>query len=45
MLVALGVPMEYINGALRVSFGECNTKEDVDFLLDNLVRIVGELRG
>lgn len=45
VLVALGVPKDYINGTLRVTFGEHNTKEDVEFLLDNLVRIVGELRG
>lgn len=40
-----GVPKEYINGSLRTTFGEHNTKEDVDFLLDNLERIVKELRN
>jgi len=40
-----GLPPEYINGTLRVTFGEVNTKEDVDFLIDNLCRIVSELRG
>lgn len=45
VLVALGVTKDYINGTLRVTFGEHNTKEDVDFLIENLVKIVGELRG
>lgn len=40
-----GLPADYINGTLRVTFGEENTKEDVDFLLDNLCGIVAELRG
>lgn len=44
MLVALGVPKDYINGTLRVTFGDQNTKEDVDFLIDNLCEIIKELR-
>lgn len=44
VLVALGVPKDYINGTLRVTFGEQNTKEDVDFLIDNLCKIIQELR-
>ena len=44
-LLLFGVPKEYINGTLRVTFGEENTKEDVDFLIDNLCRIINELRG
>lgn len=45
VLVAIGLPSEYINGTLRVSFGEENTKEDVDFLVDNLCAIVSDLRA
>lgn len=45
VLTAMGVPKEYINGSLRTTFGEHNTKEDVDFLLDNLEIIVTELRN
>ena len=44
VLIAIGTPKEYINSALRVTFGEENTKEDVDFLIDNLARIVEEVR-
>jgi len=43
-LLLFGVPKDYIGGTLRVTFGECNTREDVDFLVDNLVSIVSELR-
>lgn len=44
VLLAIGVPLDYIEGSLRVTFGEENTKEDVDFLLDNIERIVKEER-
>lgn len=40
-----GTAPEYIEGSLRITFGEHNTKEDVDFLIDNLERIVNELRN
>lgn len=39
-LQQFGLTPEYINGALRVTFGEENTKEDIDFLVDNLYRII-----
>lgn len=39
VLVELGIPINYINGSLRVTFGEENTKDDVDFLIENLVKI------
>jgi len=44
-LPLFGVPKEYIGGTLRVTFGEYNTKEDVEFLVDNLVSVISELRG
>lgn len=44
VLISIGVPYDYINGTLRVTFGEENTKEDVDFLIDNLCKIIEELR-
>lgn len=31
-------------GALRVSFSEENTMEDVDYLIENLVDIVDKIR-
>lgn len=44
VLASIGTTSEYIEGSLRTTFGECNTKEDVDFLVDNLERVVNELR-
>lgn len=45
VLVAIGLPPEMANGALRVTFGDDNTKEDVDYLVDSLVEIVEKLRA
>lgn len=33
VLVSIGLKEEYINGALRVTFGRENTKEEIDFLV------------
>ena len=33
------------NGALRVSLGEENTKEEIDFLVDTLQKIIIKLRN
>jgi cysteine desulfurase len=44
VLISIGVPREFIGGTLRVTFGEENTREDVDFLVDNLCKIVEELK-
>ncbi len=45
VLTAIGLPPKLANGSLRVTFGKENTKEDVDFLIDTLVKIVGDLRN
>ena len=45
VLLAIGLKEEEARGALRVTFGEENTKEDVDYLVDNLVEIVQRLRN
>lgn len=39
VLTAIGLQKELSKGALRISFGEDNTKEDVDFLVNELVKI------
>ena len=44
VLIAIGLPKEIAYGSLRTSFGEENTKEDIDFLVDNLVEIIDRLR-
>lgn len=44
VLVAIGLQPEIAQGALRVTFGDENTKEDVDYLVDTLVEAVEKLR-
>ena len=44
VLTAIGLTDEYTEGTLRVTFGDENTKEDIDYLIKNLVEIVKELR-
>ena len=45
VLLAIGVSRDRAKGALRVTFGKENTKEDVDFFVSVLVEIVNELRN
>ena len=45
VLLAIGLPHEIAHGSLRISFGTYNTKEDVDYLIDNLVEIITRLRN
>ena len=40
VLTAIGLPSDFAKGTLRISFGEDNTKEDIDFLVAELVKIV-----
>ncbi len=44
VLLAIGLKHEIAHGSLRVSFGECNTMEDVDRIVESLKTIVARLR-
>lgn len=44
VLLAIGLPHEIAHGSLRISIGKYNTKEEIDYLIDSLVEIVGRLR-
>lgn len=44
ILLAIGVPTNVARSSLRVTFGRENTIEDVDYLVENLSRIVKKLR-
>lgn len=44
VLMAIGLPHEIAHGSLRISFGDENTHEDVDYLLEVLPIIVQRLR-
>ena len=42
VLIAIGNKEDELNGALRVTFGYENTKEDVDYLIKCLIQTVNE---
>lgn len=44
VLMALGLPHEIAHGSLRLTIGDMTTKEDIDFVVDNLEKIVLRLR-
>ena len=44
VLLAIGLPHEIAHGSLRISIGKYNTKEEIDYVVENLVEIVGRLR-
>ena len=44
VLIAIGLPTKLAYGSLRVTFGIDNTKEDVDFLVEHLIKIVNDMR-
>jgi len=45
VLLAIGVPMAIAHGSIRFSFGKMNTKEEVDYTVDVLVKTVNQLRS
>ena len=45
VLLALGLPHEVAHGSLRLSFGDYNTMEDVDYILEILPQIIERLRN
>ena len=44
VLTSIGLSPQMANSTLRVSFGRCNTKEDVDFLIKTLQELVLNMR-
>ena len=45
VLLAIGLPHEIAHGSLRLTLSEDNTKEEIDFVVEQLVQIVGRLRS
>ena len=45
VLLAIGLPHEIAHGSIRISIGKYNTKEEVDYLIEQLVEIVERLRA
>lgn len=45
VLLAIGLPHEIAHGSLRMTLGEENTKEEMDFVVDSIKEIVEKLRA
>jgi cysteine desulfurase len=44
VLLAIGLPHEIAHGSLRLTLSEEITKEDIDYVVDNLKEIVAYIR-
>lgn len=45
VLLAIGLPHEIAHGSLRLTLGEDNTKEEMDFVVERIKEIVNRLRA
>ena len=45
VLTSIGLSNELAHSSLRITFGEDNTKDDVDYLIQNICEIVNKLRN
>lgn len=45
VLSAIGVPPKIAQGSLRLTLGDANSEEDIDYVLDVLPEVVGKLRA
>ena len=44
VMLSIGVPIEIAHGTIRFSFGKSNTMEQTQYVIDQLVSIIGNLR-
>ena len=45
VLLAIGLPHEIAHGSLRMTLGADTTKDDIDYVVEELKKIVEHLRG
>lgn len=45
VLMAIGLPHEIAHGSLRLTLGEQNTEEDVDYIIETVIDVVKTLRS
>ena len=45
VLLSIGVPVEVAHGSLRISISEYNTEEEIDYIIEELPKIVNYLRS
>lgn len=44
VLTAIGLPQNLLEGALRVTFGRDNTKEDINYLVKKIEEIIPKIK-
>jgi len=44
VLLAMGLPHEIAHGSLRVSLSHETTQEDIDYLAENIIKVITRLR-
>lgn len=44
VLLAMGIPAEFAHGTIRFSLGRYNTKEEIDYTVEQVVKVVEKLR-
>ena len=44
MLLAIGLPHEIAHGSLRLTLSEDTTEEEIDYVVDELKKIIARLR-
>jgi cysteine desulfurase len=45
VLMAIGLPHEIAHGSLRLSIGDFTTEEDIDYIIENLPKVIERLRS
>lgn len=45
VLRAIGLPLEKVYSSIRFTIGDFTTKEDIDYAIDEIIKIVEKLRG
>ena len=44
VLLAIGLEAEQAHGSIRMSMGRDNTREDIDYVVDNLLETISRVR-
>lgn len=44
VLLAMGIPAEFAHGTIRFSLGKYNTKEEIDYTVEQVVKVIEKLR-
>ena len=45
VLLAMGIPVEFAHGTIRFSLGKYNTKEEIDYVIDVVPKVIEGLRN